>query len=660
MATRQSDFEVMPPPLKDSDCRPSSHIPIPDAQDELARLAAIIESSSDAIISKDLDGTILTWNRGAAAVYGYAAEEVIGRSIRLLVAPDRMAEEEAILARLREGKRVHHFETVRINKSGLPIHVSLTVSPILGKNGIIGASDVARDISERKRFDAAIAQLAAIVESSEDAIVSKDLSGTIQTWNRSAERLYGYSDAEAIGQNMVILQPPGREREETEILQRAARGERVDHFETERLKKDGRVVKVSLTISPIRDRGGVVTGASHIARDISKQKEVEEQLRQTQRLESLGVLAGGVAHDFNNLLTGILGNASLAVELLPPDLVSLRSVLDDIMSASERAANLTRQLLAYAGKGHFAVAPIDLTALIREISRLVQSTIPKNVQVRLDLEENLPCIEGDSAQLQQVVMNLLINAAEAIPEARAGNVLIAARARPIDESYLRGAFATQPLQPGAYVVLEVVDNGVGMDDATRARIFDPFFTTKFLGRGLGLAAVLGIIRAHKGVLKVSSAPGQGTTFQVLFPASSQRGAIDAQRRKAPAGWAWQDKTILVIDDESTVLRVAKASLESHGFRVLQAENGSQGIDLFREHQDRIAAVLLDLTMPEMDGEEVLRHLQQISPAVKVILSSGFNEAEAIRRFSSNALAGFIQKPWTALALSTKISDILEN
>lgn len=361
----------MPAHFPESDCMPSSRVLIPDTQDELARLAAMIESSSDAIISKDLNGTILTWNRGAAAVYGYAAEEAIGRSIQLLVAPDRVAEEEAILARLRDGKRVQHFETVRINKSGAPIHVSLTISPIFGKNGIVGASDVARDITERKRLDAAIAQLAAIVESSEDAIVSKDLSGTIQTWNASAERLYGYMAQEAIGRNIIILQPVGREHEETEILRRAARGERVDHFETERVKKDGSIVKVSLTISPIRDRRGVVVGASHIARDISKQKEVEEQLRQTQRLESLGVLAGGVAHDFNNLLTGILGNASLAAELLPPDLISLRSILDDVMRASERAANLTQQLLAYAGKGRFAVVTLDVTALIREISHLV-------------------------------------------------------------------------------------------------------------------------------------------------------------------------------------------------------------------------------------------------------------------------------------------------
>jgi PAS domain S-box-containing protein len=629
-----------------------------DAPDESSRLAAIIESSSDAIISKDLNGTILTWNRGATAIYGYAAEEVIGRSIKVLVAPDQAGEEEAILARIREGQRVEHFEAVRINKNGNPIHVSLTISPIFGKNGVVGASHVARDISEHRRLDEANAQLAAIVESSDDAIISKSPSGIIRTWNASAERLYGYSSAEAIGRNVTFLQPPGREMEEAEILRTIGNGGRVDHFETERMRKDGSVLKVSLTISPIRDRAGAVTGVSHIARDITRQREIEEHLRQTQRLESLGVLAGGIAHDFNNLLTGILGNASLALDLLPESCGSMKPVLDDVVTASERAARLTQQLLAYAGKGRFVVERLDLPAIIREIERLLQSTIPKNVRIGLNLADQLPHIEGDAAQVQQVVMNLLLNAAEAIPEGCTGDVAIKAALEQVDEDCIRQDFATYDLQPGAYVALEVRDTGIGMDEATIERIFEPFFSTKFTGRGLGLAAVLGIVRGHRGALKVWSAPGQGTIFKVLFPALDRTGNAPRRARAVIDARTPRDATILIIDDENTVRRTAKASLESRGYSVILADNGSEGIEIFRRRQSKISAVLVDLTMPEMNGEEVLRRLTAIRPGVKVVLSSGFNEVEVIQRFAGKGLAGFIHKPYTALALATKISEII--
>ncbi|HXJ38626.1 MAG TPA: PAS domain S-box protein [Bryobacteraceae bacterium] len=502
----------------------------------------------------------------------------------------------------------------------------------------------------------AVWHLAAIVESSEDAIISKTLDGIVLTWNAGAERLYGYSAAEAKGQSMSFLLPPDRPDEEREILERVKRGERVEHFETARIRKDGRRIDVSLTISPIRDREGNITGASHIARDITDGKRFKEQLLQTAKLESLGVLAGGVAHDFNNLLVGILGNASLALETLSPNNPS-RTMIRDILDASERASLLTRQLLAYAGKGRFIVEPINLSGLVREISNLVQTSIPKAAQLRLELQEDLPMIEGDAGQLHQLVMNLVINGAEAIGPDQNGTLLVTTGVQDVDDAYLKTTFSPVEIQPGKYVTLEVHDTGCGMDESTIQRIFDPFFTTKFTGRGLGLAAVQGIVRGHRGALKVYSTPGRGTTFKVLLPCTDQ------SQLKSPHTPGEQllggTATILVIDDEPIIRRTTKSMLEHYGYTVVVAESGKEGVDLFNVLTDRVSLVLLDMTMPVMNGEETLRHLKTSRPDVKVILSSGYNEVEAIQRFSGKGLVGFIQKPYSATALAEKVKMALE-
>ena len=381
----------------------------------------------------------------------------------------------------------------------------------------------------------------------------------------------------------------------------------------------------------------------------------EQHLRQTQKLESVGLLAGGIAHDFNNLLTGILGNASLALEAAPPDSPA-RSMLQDVIDAGERAAHLTRQLLAYAGKGRFLIEVLDLSRHVREISSLVQSSIPHSVQLSLDLAGGLPGIEADPAQIQQVVMNLVINGAEAIPEGKSGTVLIMTRMQEVDENYIRTILPDADIVPGPYVALEVHDTGVGMDEATKARIFDPFFTTKFVGRGLGLAAVLGIVRGHKGALKIYSAPGRGSTFRVLFPAAGER--VKAEEQVEGEAPLTGSGTVLVVDDEELVRRAAKATLERFGYTVMVAEDGGRGIEAFRARADQIALVLLDMTMPVMSGEETLRGLRSVQPGVKVILSSGYNEAEAIRRFAGKGLAGFVQKPYTATRLAHAIRSVL--
>lgn len=620
----------------------------------IVRLSSIVESSEDAIVSEDLEGVVLTWNRGAAAIYGYTAEEMIGQSINLLVPPDRLSEEESILAQIRAGQRVHHFETIRIRKGGVPINVSLTISPIRDGDRVAGASHVARDISERKRLESANAQLAAIVESSEDAIIGKDLNGIVQTWNAAACRVYGYFASEVMGRRMTFLLPPGREEEEDQILEKIRRGERVEHFETTRLRKDGVVIHVSLTISPIRDRDGALVGASHVARDVTGHKEFERQMRQTQRLESLGVLAGGVAHDFNNLLTGIIGNASLAAETLSGPHPA-QQFLADLALCAERAADLTRQLLAYSGRGQFVVGPVNISEVVAEINTLVKSSIPKTVEIRLDLEKPLPSIEADRSQIQQLVMNLVINGAEAIPENRSGLVSVKTGAQWLDNDSLRAAFPAAQLSPGKYVFIHVEDSGSGMDEQTKARIFDPFFTTKFTGRGLGLAAAMGIVKAHNGAIRVVTAPGAGTTFKVIFPVRAGDATVDHQPAKPSV-----KGVILVVDDEEIIRKVAKTALEIQGYEVLLAVNGQEAVKVFRDMADSISLIILDLTMPVMGGEEALRHLRAIRPHVIVMLSSGYTEVEAMRQISAKGLAGFIQKPYTSAQLRQKIDAVLQH
>jgi two-component system CheB/CheR fusion protein len=491
------------------------------------------------------------------------------------------------------------------------------------------------EAAHRAREESISAQLRAVVESSADAIISKDLNGIIQSWNLGAEQVFGYSAAEVVGEHISLLMPADRGHEESDITERIRHGGLVKHFETVRCRKDGKQIHVSLTISPILDAGQKVVGASHIARDITERKELEEQLRQSQKMESLGVLAGGLAHDFNNLLTGIMGNASLAVEDLPAT-DPARPRISEILHASERAAMLVRQMLAYAGKGRFVIERVNLADQIAEIVPLVRTSISRLVEVDLRLDHDLPAVEADRAQMQQLIMNLTINATEAIGD-RPGAVTI--------KAYGRGTGGEQQ------VVLEVKDTGSGMDSETQARVFDPFFTTKFTGRGMGLSAVMGIIRTHRGSISVDSAPGKGSTFTVVLPAMAPPDqSLSAESRTDLRG----DGNILVVDDEELVRGMARFTLERCGYTIELAADGKSAVEAFAARPQDFAAVLLDLTMPVMSGEEALARIRQIRPDVPVLLSSGFSEGEAVRRFQDSGLAGFLQKPYTAAALARKV------
>ncbi len=381
----------------------------------------------------------------------------------------------------------------------------------------------------------------------------------------------------------------------------------------------------------------------------------ERKLLETQKLESLGVLAGGIAHDFNNLLTGILGNASLA-SLELPDGSPIQDYLGQINQASLRAADLCKQMLAYSGRGRFVVQKLDINHLVEETTHLLQISISKQAVLRFNLGKGLPTIEADATQVRQVVMNLVINASEAIGE-KSGVISLSTGLTRIDHAYLGGTIAAPEIPEGEYVSLEISDNGTGMSPETQAKIFDPFFSTKFTGRGLGLAAVLGIMRGHKGALKVYSELGRGTTFKLLFPCAT--GPAETPATAAPARPLWRGRgVVLIADDEETIRSTAARMLRALGFETALVSNGREAVDAFRANPGAYVIVLLDLTMPHMDGEQAFTELRRLQPDVRVVLMSGFNRQEAVARFTGKGLASFLQKPFSMEALTEVMQSVL--
>lgn len=418
-------------------------------------------------------------------------------------------------------------------------------------------------------------------------------------------------------------------------------------------------------VSPGKNKFATVTT------DVTKQKRAEEerlvlerQMLHAQKLESLGVLAGGIAHDFNNLLMTILGNADLALDALSP-MSPARDNLMEVERATRRAADLAKQMLAYSGKGRFLIEPIDAGKLVEEMAHLLKVSVSKRIVFKSNFSKNLPTFEGDATQIRQIILNLVTNASEAIGE-KSGVIALSTGALYCDRAYLdqvddmtRPAIE-EPLAEGLYVYFEVADTGCGMNAETLEKIFDPFFTTKFTGRGLGMSAVLGILRGHKGAIKIHSKQGKGTTFKVFFPAGKTLHVEEVSvpsEEKGDATWRGEG-TVLIADDDESVRAVDRQMIERLGFRVLTALDGEEAVEVFRRNANDIVCVLLDLTLPNMDGKAVFKALRRIRPRVAVLLTSGYNEQEAIQRFSGEGLAGFIQKPYTLHALRDKLREVI--
>jgi|GEM_PF-1029898 len=449
-----------------------------------------------------------------------------------------------------------------------------------------------------------------------------------------------YRPATELGLKELLTERPGPE--ETEAV----------HGELRFLRADGSAFWGYLSGRKLAAEGehatmvGTISDLTELKLAEEKRHKSEQQMLHVQKLESLGVLAGGIAHDFNNILLAIMGNASLALHRLDPGSPA-EPHLQQIAKAADKAADLARQMLAYSGKGRFVTRALDLNHLIREMGSMLEVSIAKKVELKLYLAPQLPAVVADPTQIRQIVMNLAINASEAIGDA-IGVISIATGCRECDRGYLAETWLNDDLPAGRYVFLEVADTGCGMEPSTVERIFEPFFTTKFTGRGLGMAAILGIVRGHKGAIKVYSEPGKGSSFKVYLPASGQAVETPAAG-EADDGWRGHG-SVLLVDDEEPVRLIGSEMLRELGFRVVTAVDGEEALELYRQHRGEIVLVLMDLNMPRLSGEEAFRELRRIDPEVRVVLSSGFTEQEVTKKFQGQGLAGFVQKPYTLAIL----------
>ncbi len=492
----------------------------------------------------------------------------------------------------------------------------------------------------------------------QDIFISVDRNFSIVGWNPAAERYSGKSFEEVLHHNLWEVLPEFRTAEiETALIET----ETTRHPSTfqQALSLPNRELHFQVTVYPSSQ--GFFIFAQDQTRIFLQERENKaflEKLRHAQKLESLGMLAGGIAHDFNNLLLGILGNVSLAMMDLPHDSTPYQC-LADIEQAAKRAADLAGQMLAYSGRGRYVVERVDASQLIQEMSNLIKATVPRIVSMEYRLEPECPLFVGDRSQIHQALMNVVINAAEAI----SGEGIIRIQTSPValTRQDLATCFLTEELEPGPYTRITVQDNGCGMDEYTLSRIFDPFFSTKFTGRGLGLAAVLGIVRAHRGTVRVTSSPGAGTTFEMFFPADLGESTGETLQMSDSGRFSatWNGSGIvLFVDDEETVRNVGKRLLSRMGFEVILATDGVEAVETFARYGQTIGLVVMDMTMPRMDGREALEHIRRIRPDVKVILSTGYSERDVATSFLTRNFDAFIQKPYNYKELKDVVRSVL--
>ncbi|MBS0663622.1 MAG: PAS domain S-box protein [Verrucomicrobia bacterium] len=624
---------------------------------ERARLAAIVESSDDAIIAKSLDGIITAWNAGAERLLGYRSEEMIGRSIILLFPPDRRGEEEAIMVRILRGERVQHFETVRLRKDGSAVEVDVTISPILGPDGrVVGASKIARDITVRKQAERKIHEQAELLDKANEAIVAFDLAGSITFWSRGAERLLGWTSAEMLGQPVAQVLARSGVDPQAEVFQALARGGDWRGVISGRTRS-GEPMTIETSVTEVRDREGRPIGRLSISTDITAQAQLQEQFLRTQRLESVGLLAAGIAHDFNNVLTPI----AMAVPVLRGHLTTPahQRLITTVGQCVDRGAGLVQQILGFAQGVGGERRLVQVRHLLRDIVGVVVETFPKSIVIEDRVAPDLWPVLAQPTQIHQVALNLCINARDAMPAG--GRLRVQAENRMVGDGTAQAPAAggkIEGMKPGAWVVLTVEDTGTGIAADVLDRIWEPFFTTKGPGKGsgLGLATVRTIIETHQGFVTVDSVPGHSSTFRVYLPAAEGTGQHHdpAPARAAVRG---HGERILLVDDEAHVRDLAEAILTDACYRVVTAADGAAAATRFRAEADAFALVVTDQDMPNLDGISLARLIRKSGGRTRILAISGTG-SDPTRGPRNDYADALLPKPFTADALLRAVADLL--
>jgi PAS domain S-box-containing protein len=621
------------------------------------RFRELFEHSPVAYQSLDAEGRFLDVNEKLCELLGYEREELIGRVFSDFWSLDTKDKFKDIFGCfVREGQTRGELKLVRKNGQLVVVLLEGRIQRD-SQNNFVRTHCILADITERKMMEEQLKKAQSI------AMVGNwvyDVKNAILTGSEECHKILEWQQETMDLESFFnLIHPEDLEKVKTswKLIYKGL------PYEIEYRVILLKTVKwIYVKADSEKDAVGNIIRIVGIIQDISERKKAEEerarldiQMRDLQKLESLGILAGGLAHDFNNLLMAILGHTSLLQNELSSS-SSLKPDLDNIEKAAHQASEICRQMLAYSGRGKFVVQNIQLSSLVKDMLELLKTSMSKKVELKLQLDENIPAIQADITQIRQVLLNLITNASEAL-EDRNGYISLATGVKECSAEYISTLLFHEDMKEGPYAYLQVSDNGIGMDKQTMEHIFDPFFTTKFMGRGLGLAAVLGIIRGHHGGIQIHSSPGKGTTFIVYLPVMD---TMDIKTEEEPVAVAkkWRAQgNVLLVDDEEAVRTVAKLMLEKIGYSVYTASDGQEALKIYRMLQSQIDFILLDMTMPQMDGEETFNELIKINPQAKVILSSGVTEQEIKTRFNAKGLAGFIQKPYTLSGLRENLKSI---